>query len=206
VSDDPGDNGERGGDRDGWPVDIRGITESVVTTRQPDGGYNAAALGLVAGDPVTSRTWGNTRTRHNFTREGRGYVQFVADPVVFVEAALGIHEVDEPVLAAADAWVEVTVERVGAGEDGGTEWVEWAHTPVETAVETRRVPTVNRGFNATIEATVAASRLDVPAYDGDELRDRLAYFRNVARRCGGDRERAAFDRLVALTGWDPPED
>jgi hypothetical protein len=51
-----------------------------------------------------------------------------------------------------------------------------------------------------VEATVAASRLDVDAFDEAALRDRLDYFEAVARRCGGQREREAFDRLNALIG------
>ncbi len=73
-----------------WPVALSGVTESVVTTLGPNGRWNAAALGLFAGDPVTARTWGNTRTKRNFHRRGEGYVQFVDDPVVFTDAALSL--------------------------------------------------------------------------------------------------------------------
>lgn len=183
-----------------WPCDLRGVTESVVTTHGPNGRWNVAALGLHAGDPVTARTWGRTRTRRNFEREGGGYVQFVDDPVAFVDAALSIWEVDEPVIDAAAAWAHVSVERVDAGNDD-TEWVEWALRPVESAVERTVVPTIDRGFNAVIEATVWASRLDVPAYDRAELERRLASLEGVVSACGGERERAAWDRLEACVDW-----
>ena len=49
-----------------------------------------------------------------------------------------------------------------------------------------------------IEATVAASRLDVPSYDTERLRDRLEYFTGVAERAGGRAERRAIDRVRAL--------
>lgn len=192
----------------GWPDDLslRGVTESVVTTLGPNDRWNAAALGLhppesAGGDsdgegaPATARTWGNTRTRRNFHRQGGGYVQFVRDPVTFVDAALSIHEVDDPVLATADAWVEVEVERIDSGESGDTRWEEWALTPVASGVEREVVPTINRGFNAVVEATVAASRLNVDAYDDADLRRRLDYFEEVARTCGDDRVREAFDRI-----------
>lgn len=181
-----------------WPADIDGITESVITTRGPNDRWNVAALGLFAGDPVTARTWGNTRTRRNFHREGSGYVQFTRDPVTFVEAALDIREEDEPILETADAWVEVDVERIDAGRSEGTRWEEWALTPVGAGVEHRVVATINRGFNAVIEATVAASRLDVGAYDRDELIARIERAEVIVDRCGGERERAAFDQLTEL--------
>lgn len=189
-----------------WPVELRGVTETVTTTLGPNGRWNAAALGVHAGEPATARTWGATRTRGNFQREGEGYVQFTTDPVLFVEAALGIEERDGPVLDAADAWVRVAVERVDSGEAGGTEWVEWSLRPVESVIVAERVQTINRGFGAVVEATVAASRLDVPGYDRETLVGRLEFLADVVDRCGGERELEAFDRLVDLSGWSGPAD
>ncbi|MFC6904053.1 DUF447 domain-containing protein [Halalkalicoccus tibetensis] len=185
-----------------WPVDLDGVTESIVATLEPNDRWNLAALGLFSGEPITARTWGNTRTRRNFHRRGEGYVQFTRDPVDFVEAACSIHERDEPVLPSADAWIRVEVEQVDGGESGGTRWEEWELVPVESGVENRTVPTINRGFGAVIEATVAASRLDVPSYDTDELLDRLAYFEEVVEQCGDGREREAFERLAEHAGLD----
>ena len=204
-----------------WPVRLRGVTESVVTTLGPNDRYNAAALGVHAPDreestgsgPVVgaatttaggdtaharARTWGRTRTRRNFEARGEGYVQFLEDPVVFVDAALDIHEVDDPVLDSAAAWVRVETERTDAGREGGTEWVDWRLVPVEYEVRRRTVPAFDRGGIAVVEATVAASRLDVDAYDTDDLLDRLAYFESVVDRCGGPAERAAMERFHEL--------
>ncbi|WP_276250417.1 DUF447 domain-containing protein [Haloarcula rara] len=185
----------------GWPVELAGVTESVVTTLGPNDLWNVAALGLHEpddGGPVTATTWGRTRTWRNFDERGGGYVQFTRDPVDFAEAALSVREESEPVLASADAWVRVSVERLAEGEDGGTQWVEWVLHPEESRVERRVVPTTNRGHAAVVEATVAASRLDVPAYDRDEMLSRLAYFESVVETAGSERERAAFDRVREL--------
>lgn len=193
---------------DDWPVDLRGVTESVVATRGPNDRWNVAALGLHApdgdADPVTARTWGETRTRRNFSDRGRGYVQFTRDPVDFVEAALSVREADEPVLASADAHVEVAVERRASGTTEGTAWVDWSLEPIELSVERRVVPATNRGYTAVIEGTVAASRLGVQAYDTDDLLEQLAYFEGVVDRCGGPTEQTAWERLRELVGprWD----
>lgn len=184
-----------------WPVALRGVTESVVATLGPNQKWNFAALGLHAGEPVTVRTWGRTRTRRNFHEEGEGVVQFLCDPLVFVESALSIHERPAPIHPSADAWARVSVEHVEKGESGGTEWVEWELTPVETGIENRIVSTTNRGYGAVIEATVAASRLDVEAYDTDELRGRLDYFAEVVETCGGPREREAMARIGEHAAW-----
>jgi hypothetical protein len=186
-----------------WPVEIRGVTESVVATLGPNGKWNLAALGLHAGESVTARTWGRTRTRRNFHEEGAGVVQFLCDPLVFTESALSIHERSAPVHPSANAWARVAVESVAEGESGGTEWEQWQLTPVEAGVENRTVPTTNRGYGAVVEATVAASRIDVPAYDTDELRERLDYFAEVVATCGGEREREALSSIVEHTAWTP---
>lgn len=197
AEDETGGTGEPG-----WPVDFGGVIESIVGTLGPNNRWNLAALGLFSGEPVTARTWGNTRTRRNFHRRGEGYVQFTRDAVDFVEAACSIFERDDPVLPSANAWVRVEVERIDEGESKGTHWEEWKLMPIESQIEHRVVPTSSRGYYAVIEATVAVSRLDVPGYDTTELTDRLEYFEGVVERCGGEREREAFLRLTEHSGWN----
>jgi hypothetical protein len=194
----------------GWPdeLDLRGVTESVVTTLGPNGRWNLAALGLRApgsgdgsdgdpedGGPVTARTWGRTRTRRNFAERGGGYVQFTRAPRTFVDAALAVRESEGPVLGDADAWVRVDAERIAAGETGGTAWVDWALEPLESRVLRAAVPTTNRGYYAVVNATVAASRLEVDAYDQADLLDRLRYFESVVETAGGRAEHEAFERI-----------
>lgn len=197
--DGPGPDRTAPPDAASWPVELAGVTETVVTTLGPNGRWNAAALGLFAPEDaderVTATTWGATRTRRNFHREGGGYVQFVTDPVVFVDAALSIVEYEEPVLDAADAWARVTAESVETGTDGTTDWERWALEPADSAVLAERVPTIDRGCFAVVEASVLASRLGVPDYDDAELRDRLAYCASIVDRTGSPRERAALERV-----------
>lgn len=220
-------------DNGDWPADLRGITETVVTTRGPDDRWNLAALGVhepgldvdaseldvdasgldadasgldaPGGEPdgavATARTWGRTRTRRNFEREGEGYVQFTDDPVDFAEAALTVREETDPVLEGALAWARVAVVELDRGEEAGTEWVDWALDPTESEVRRRVVPTINRGYAAVVEATVAASRLDVPGYDRATLQDRLSRLADVIERCGGDRERQALAVVRGAADW-----
>jgi hypothetical protein len=190
---------------DGWPVPLRGVTESVVATKGPNDLWNFAALGLHAGDPVVARTYGNTRTRRNLERRGSGVVQFVADPRAFVDAALSIREGTEPVLPSADAWVEVDAEYVGARDEAGTTIREWELSPGESEVIREGPTTINRGFGAVVEATVAASRLGVPGFDDADLRDRLDFLASVVERSGGAREREAMSRVGEYADWDHPD-
>lgn len=205
-----------------WPVTLEGATETVVTTLGPNGRWNAAALGLFAESAedslkdnraddleyvdlervVFARTWGKTRTRRNFHERGTGYVQFTRDPVDFVDAALSIFELEGRILESADAWVQVSVEQTDSGTENGTRWEEWRLQPLESAVETETVPTINRGFGAVIEATVAASRLDVDGYDESALRGRLDHYASVVERAGGPREREALARVGEHSEWE----
>ena len=206
-----------------WPVEWSGVVESVTTTLGPNGRWNVAAMGLRASPasvadeierdtgrspadvdpegPVTATTWGNTRTRRNFEREGEGVVQFVTDPRDFVDAALSVREEDDPVLDSAAAWVHVDVERLSSEVEAGTQTVTWALEPTASTVRERRVPTVDRGFAAVVDATVAASRLDVESYETGALLDRLEYFASVVDSCGGPRVREAFARVDEYAGW-----
>jgi len=215
-----------------WPVELAGVTESLVATRGPGGAWNFAPLGVFApgfddaleidglrearsdgeharsvsrthDDPATARTWGRTRTRINFERTGEGVIQFARDPLLFVECALGIVERQEPVHDMADAWVRVAVDPVTRGTSRGTEWRAWTLEPSETGVERTAVPTTRRGYSAVIEATVWASRLDADAYDRSELENRLAFLEAVVEAAGSDRDRRAFDRIPELTDWRP---
>lgn len=189
-------------DSDLWPVVLSGVTEAVVSTQGPNDRWNVAALGLHAPEKgsvhPTARTWGETRTCRNFREDGVGYVQFIQDPVLYVDAALDIHETDEPVLDASHCWVEVHPEEIDRGKAGETEWTEWELVAESAEVTSRVVPTFNRGYAAVVEATVAASRLDVDAYDNDRLWDRICYYEDVADRCGGPRVKMAFKRVLDL--------
>lgn len=214
------------GEDDAWPVTLEGVTETVVTTLGPNDRWNAAALGLFAGDggdesasgeriddgndenegkpnPITATTWGNTRTRRNFHRTGEGYVQFTVDPLDFVDAALSITELEagEPILESAAAWVRVSADSVESGTENGTEWERWKLTPRDSHVLERRVPTISRGFGAVVEATVAASRLGVTGYDDETLLDRLEHCESVVERAGSRREREAIERVRAYSTW-----
>lgn len=198
-----------GNENETWPVELSGVTESVVTTYGPNERWNVAALGLFAGDNdengesdvVTAQTWGNTRTRRNFHARGEGYIQFTHDPVDFVEAACSIREEETPILDSSAAWVRVSVEQIDSSQDDGTQWEQWALSPLESSVEQRIVPTVNRGYYAIIDATIAASRLNVSGYDTAKLRKRIAYCETVVKRCGGESERMAWERFEELVEW-----
>ena len=189
-----------------WPFDVDGVVEAVIATEQPAGGWNMAALGI-RGDRSTdranrARTWGQTRTRNNFERTGEGVVQLLTDPRLFTRAALDRWVRDDRIHPEASAWVEVAVEREASGSQGGTEWIDWRLKALDGARERLSVLAPTRGFPAIIELTIAASRLGIPEYEDDGLRDRMDYFATVAETCGGGPEREALETIERLSDWE----
>lgn len=198
---------------EGWGAAIAGVVETVVATQGPEGRWNQAALGVEpaegtgdriesgSNDPASAKSYGRTLTRRNLERTGSAYVQHTTDPLDFVEAALGVYQTVEPTLVSAVAWTRADVERVESRTSAGTEIVEWKLTPTEGAVLETPVPTFNRGYAATIEATVYASRLDVSDYETERLLDRLSHCETIVEATGAERTLAAFERIDEIVGW-----
>ncbi|MFB6162331.1 MAG: DUF447 domain-containing protein [Halococcoides sp.] len=191
-----------------WPLDLHGVTETVVTTPD-DSGHRVAALGIHAGDPVTARTYEGSYTHANLHVEGRAVVHFTRDPALVVEAALGDLTVDDPHLDAP-ARVAISVREIDRGRDGETGWTEWALEPDDATVKKRAIPRIERAVGAVVEAAVAASRLGVPGTDRERLETRIEWAESVVDSCGDSRARAAMRRLQELradgvNGADRPD-
>jgi hypothetical protein len=185
-----------------WPGGITGITETVITTRGPNGRWNAAALGLHRHDAgVTAQTYGRTRTWRNLRADGRGVINLITDPLQFVRAALSVYEPPAPVLPKTAAVVEVTATAGREWMEEATQMTRWELEPVWVSVRRWRLPTYRRGRIAVIDATVAASRLDVPGEDAAALCDELQRCAEIVERTGSRADRAAFAEIDALSGW-----
>lgn len=214
MSHEPSGGVEPDGERiDGWPVRLSGVTETVVATLGPNGRWNQAVLGISPAErdtdaidegsdvAVTARTFGRTRTRQNISSDRGAYVQFATDSLDFASAALDVFETDAPILTSADAWTRVAVEPRGDYRDGSTSVRQWTIVPVESGVRDRSVTPLSRGRAAVVEATVAASRLDVDAYDTEGLIQRLEWLSDVVETCGSERDLVAFELIDDATGW-----
>lgn len=164
------------------------ITETVATTLPP----NVAPMGLLKdGGTVYARLWEGSDTLENVRVSGEVTVNFTRDPVVYVRGALGDPGDELMVdgrLEEADAWFRCGAEHVGS--DGEVE--RWELRVMEGEVLEERLFTVNRGFNSVIEAAVHATRLGFKP----ELRELVDHHVEVARKCGGEREREAVDLLM----------
>lgn len=169
------------------------ITETVATTRDMDGVPNAAPMGVLKEDDgVYARLWEGSTTLENVRSNESVVVNFTRDPVVYVETALGDDGgrfVVDGRLQDADGWVRCEAELVE--EEEREEVTRWRLFERERNVVERVLFTHSRGFASVIEATVHATRLEFKP----ELRERVEHHLEVARKCGGEREKKAADLI-----------
>jgi hypothetical protein len=167
------------------------ITETVATTHDEGGEENVAPMGVLKEDgSVYARLWEGSQTLENVRATERVVVNFTRDPVVYVETALGDggeNLVVDGRLSDADGWVRCDAERVERKDR--KEVTRWRLVERDRRVVERVVPTHSRGFASVIEATVHATRLGFKP----ELRELIEHHLEVARKCGGEREREAAD-------------
>jgi len=65
-------------------------------------------------------------------------------------------------------------------------------------IKHRQIQSINRGFNAVIEATVEATRYVV--LKDKKYLDHIEYYDTIVRKCGGSREKDAMKLLFDLVG------
>jgi uncharacterized protein len=139
------------------------ILETVVTTINPDGSVNCAAMGVEWGEQrIVIKPFGGTRTLRNLRATGAAVVHLTDDVLLFSQAALGDpHPPTRPaaviegaVLDDACSWREVRVEAIDDRD---------ARARVGTVVvgsgSGREFLGLNRARHAVLEASILASRV-----------------------------------------------
>ena len=146
------------------------ILETVVTTINPDGSVNCAAMGVEWNERrIVIKPFSGTRTLRNLRATEAAVVNLTDDILLFSQAALGdphpptrpAAAVEGAVLDDASSWREVRVEAI---DDGGP------RARVSTAVvgggTGREFLGLNRARHAVLEASILASRARLlPAED-----------------------------------------
>jgi uncharacterized protein len=139
------------------------ILETVVTTINPDGSVDCAAMGVEWGEQrIVIKPFGGTRTLRNLRATGAAVVHLTDDVLLFSQAALGDpHPPTRPaaviegaVLDDACSWREVRVEAIDDRD---------ARARVGTVVvgsgSGREFLGLNRARHAVLEASILASRV-----------------------------------------------
>jgi uncharacterized protein len=170
------------------------ILETVVTTINPDGSVNCAAMGVEWGEQrIVIKPYLGTRTLRNLRATEAAVVNLTDDILLFSQAALGDpHPPTRPaagiegaVLDDACSWREVRVEAIDDGEP---------RARVDTAVvgggTGREFLGLNRARHAVLEASILASRARrLPAED---IRAELRRLQVLVDKTAGPLEREAM--------------
>ena len=188
------------------------IIESIVTTLDPAGQPNFAAMGVVWDDAsITIRPFRSTRTYRNLVASGQAVVNVTDDVLDFARSAL-THEplpwvparhVRGAVLRDACHWREVEVEAVVPPEatDRGAGRADVV-TRVVGRGEARPFAGLCRAKHAVVEASILASRLRrLPREAVQAELDRLDV---LVEKTGGAREREAMAFVHAWIARQAP--
>jgi uncharacterized protein len=171
------------------------IVETVVTTINPDGSVNCAAMGVDWGEQrIVIKPYRGTRTLRNLRATGAAVVNVTDDILLFSQAALGdphppTHPaagVEGAVLDDACSWREVRVEAVD--ESARRARVD---TVVVDGGTGREFLGLNRARHAVLEASILASRARMlPA---EEIAAELRRLQVLVDKTAGPREREAME-------------
>jgi uncharacterized protein len=178
------------------------ILETVVTTINPDGSVNCAAMGVEWDEhQIVIKPYRGTRTLRNLRAAGAAVVNVTDDILLFSQAALGDPQpptraataVAGAVLDDACSWREVRVEAIDDGE---------ARARVGTVVvgggAGREFLGFNRASHAVLEGSILASRARM--LDAEDIRAELRRLQVLVDKTGGPREREAMAYVRAAIG------
>jgi uncharacterized protein len=170
------------------------ILETVVTTINPDGGVNCAAMGVEWGEErIVIKPFRATRTLRNLRATGVAVVNLTDDILLFSQAALGDPQpptrpaagIEGAVLEDACSWREVRVEAIDDSELRAR-----VSTVVVGSGTGREFLGLNRARHAVLEASILASRAGW--LDAEDIRTELRRLQVLVDKTAGPRERDAM--------------
>jgi uncharacterized protein len=174
------------------------ILETVVTTINPDGTVNCAAMGVEWGEErIVIKPFRGTRTLRNLRATPAAVVHLTDDILLFSQAALGdphpptrpAAHVEGAILEDACSWREVRVEAIDVGEQRAR-----ITTAVAGGDAGREFLGFNRACHAVLEASILASRARL--LDPAEIRGELERLQVLVDKTGGPREREAMAYVI----------
>jgi hypothetical protein len=170
----------------------------VVTTINPDGSVNCAAMGVEWGEQrIVIKPYRGTRTLRNLRTTEAAVVNLTDDILLFSQAALG--DPQPPTRPASSV--------AGAVLDDACSWREVRVEAIDDSAQRARVSTVvidggtgreflglNRARHAVLEASILASRARLlPA---EEIREELRRLQVLVDKTAGPREREAMEYVT----------
>jgi hypothetical protein len=177
------------------------VLETVVTTINPDGSINCAAMGVEWGElRIVIKPFRGTRTLRNLRTVPAAVVHLTDDILLFSRAALGdphpptrpASVVEGAVLEDACSWREVRVEAIEEGERARVS------TTVVGSGTGREFLGFNRACHAVLEASILASRARM--LEPSEVAAELERLQGLVDKTAGPREREAMAYVRSVIG------
>jgi hypothetical protein len=174
------------------------IIETVVTTINPDGSVNCAAMGVEWGEQrIAIKPYGGTRTLRNLRTTGAAVVNVTDDILLFSQAALGdphpptrpAASIEGAVLDDACSWREVRVEAIDDSSQRAR-----VSTVVVDGGAGREFLGLNRARHAVLEASILASRARM--LQAEEIEAELRRLQVLVDKTAGPREREAMEYVT----------
>jgi uncharacterized protein len=178
------------------------ILETVVTTTNPGGSINCAAMGVEWDEQlIVIKPYRGTRTLRNLRATGAAVVNLTDDILLFSQAALGdphpptrnAASVEGAILENACSWREVRVEAIDENEPRAR-----VTTVVVGSGVGREFLGLNRACHAVLEASILASRARF--LDRAEIRAELRRLQALVDKTAGPREREAMAYVTSHVG------
>jgi uncharacterized protein len=178
----------------GGVLRVAPVIETVVTTINPDGSVNCAAMGVEWGEErIVIKPYGGTRTLRNLRASAAAVVNLTDDILLFSQAALGdphpptrpAASIEGAILEDACSWREVRVEAIDDGSPRAR-----VSTRVVDGGAGREFLGLNRARHAVLEASILASRARMLA--ASDIRAELRRLQVLVDKTAGPREREAM--------------
>ena len=184
------------------------IVETILVTRNQDGSYNAAPMGVTRnGATLIVRPFKNTQTFKNLALGGSASINLSDNPHLFLATAfkedVSIQpKVDDKGVEGADATIHS-----GAGEmlDESELRASFSLTPRDVEIKSSYPTVFSRGRSEAIEAIIHATRIQVFNEEHcdsevqklkDKVKDNLDVIKRVS--AGGSQEFIVADKLLSL--------
>ncbi len=170
-----------------------GINEIIAITFG-DGRINTAPIGIIvedAGSRFAKARLYPSHTRRNIEAGSKLWANVIYDPIVWAVTAFDdldegwFESLDPPIIRGALAWCEFDAKIEG----------DFARLELLRGEILRSsIRTVNRGFNALIEALVHATRYRISR--DEALWQKIIEYKAIVEKCGSQKEKEAFKILM----------
>ncbi len=177
------------------------IIETVVSTLEPDGRPNFAAMGVQWGEEqIVMRPFRNTHTYRNLAATGHAVVNITDDVLALVDSALGQPAlphfpavvVPGVIFAGACYWRELALVSAGGSAQRGEMFCRIVHRGWQ-----RDFLGFNRARGAVIEAAILATRLHL--LQRSDVAAALERCETIVEKTGDAAERTALQRIRSYT-------